>query len=191
MTIAEEKAELRRRMRAMRASIPEFERTARSEAATGRLITLPEVAASHMAFVFNAFGSEIATAPLIDRLARAGLGLALPRLTDGVLEAIPYRPGDPVAPSPYGALEPLAGGAADPRDVDLIIAPGLAFDSDGYRLGYGGGYYDAFLRRAGRHAARIGFAFDQQIVDAVPHDDKDERLDGVVSDARVVRAAGS
>ena len=151
-------------------------------------MSLPEVAAARVAFVFNAFGSEIATASLIERLAGNGVQVRLPRLEDGVLEAVPYRPGDPLGRSSYGALEPTGGGAADPSDVDLVVAPGLAFDPNGYRLGYGGGYYDTFLRRAGRHAARIGFGFDQQIVEAVPHDGRDERMDAVVSDLRVLRA---
>src|SRR5262245_56787095 len=160
MTIPEDKAELRRRMRAVRASIPEADRAARSHSATDRMMGLPEVSAAHVAFVFHAFGSEITTASLIERLAGRGVEVTIPRLEDGALEAIPYRPGDPLGRSSYGALEPMGGSAIDPRDVDLVVAPGLAFDPNGYRLGYCGGYYDTFLRRAGRHAARIGFGFD-------------------------------
>ncbi len=187
MTIAEEKAELRRRMRALRAAIPAAEREAWSKTATDRLLALPEVEAARLAFVFNTFGSEIDTGRLIQRLADRGVDLALPRLIGGVLEAVAYRPGDPVDPSSYGALEPRENEPVDPRDLDLVVAPGLAFDRRGYRVGYGGGYYDGFLRRAGTGAARIGFGFDVQIVDAVPHDAADERLQAVVSELRVVR----
>jgi 5-formyltetrahydrofolate cyclo-ligase len=188
MTVGQEKIELRRRMRAVRASIPEAEREARSKDAADRLLALPEAAALRLAFLFNAFGSEIATDGLIRRLADRGVDLALPRLIGGVLEAVAYRPGDAVGPSSYGALEPQRGHPVDPHDIDVVVTPGLAFDAQGYRLGYGGGYYDGFFRRAGTVAARIGFGFDAQIVDAVPHDMRDERLDAVVSELRVVHA---
>jgi 5-formyltetrahydrofolate cyclo-ligase len=191
MTIADEKAELRRRMRAIRAAIPDAERAAQSEAAADRLLTLPEASAAQLAFVFNAFGSEIATGRLIERLAGRGVDLALPRLIGGLLEPVAYRPGDPVAPSTYGALEPRDGEPVDPDAIDLVVTPGLAFDTNGYRVGYGGGYYDGFFRRAATKAARIGLCFDVQIVDAVPHDDRDEPLHAVVSELRVVRATAS
>jgi 5-formyltetrahydrofolate cyclo-ligase len=175
-------------MRAMRSAMPIAERSARSAAAADRLLALDEVRAARTAFVFNSFGSEISTEGLIDALASRGVALALPRLKDGALEAVPYRPGDPLGRASYGALEPGDLPSVDPRDVDLVVAPGLAFDGYGYRLGYGGGYYDGFLRRPGVRAARIGFGFDAQIVERVPRDERDERLDAVVSELRVLRA---
>jgi 5-formyltetrahydrofolate cyclo-ligase len=62
------------------------------------------------------------------------------------------------------------------------VAPGLAFDRDGNRLGYGGGHYDRYLARLGRRAPRVGVAFSLQIVDRVPADEGDERVDVVATD---------
>ena len=83
---------------------------------------------------------------------------------------------------PFGARVPAAGVAMVPR---LLIVPMLAFDARGYRLGYGGGFYDrtlAALRAAGPVTA-LGFAFDAQQVADVPTDAYDQRLDGVVTES--------
>jgi 5-formyltetrahydrofolate cyclo-ligase len=77
--------------------------------------------------------------------------------------------------------------------LDLVIVPGLAFDAQGGRLGFGGGYYDGALaaaRGAGRPAL-IGLAYDFQIVDACPVGPGDLPVDLVVTEARVLRRAAA
>jgi 5-formyltetrahydrofolate cyclo-ligase len=189
MTVAQDKAELRVRMRTVRSALSDPE--PRSVAATERLLALPELGNVATAFVFRSFGSEISTLGLLDALAARGIRLMLPVLVDGRLEAAGYAPGDPLVPSGYGAMEPRRRAFAEPSAVDLIVAPGLAFDPHGYRLGYGGGYYDGFLRRVRPDATPIGFGFDDQVVDAVPHDERDVPLHVVVSDRQVLRIARS
>jgi len=70
--------------------------------------------------------------------------------------------------------------------VDVVVTPGLAFDREGNRLGYGGGYYDRYLQRMGRAAARVGIAFSLQIVDRVPAEPGDQRVDVIVTDQEVL-----
>lgn len=69
--------------------------------------------------------------------------------------------------------------------VDLVVVPGLAFDPMGHRLGRGGGYYDRFLPRLRRQAVTVGVCFDEQVVDLVPTDPHDWRLQYVVTPTRV------
>ncbi len=187
VSLADQKAELRTRMRARRAALPPADRAAFSASATDRLLLLREVGAARTAFVFHSFGSEISTGALIEALAQRGRALALPVLAGGVLQAAAYRLGDPLAPSSYGAEEPARHEFVDPADLDLIVAPGLAFDPQGWRLGYGGAYYDGFLRRTRPDAARVGFGFDFQVTEAVPHGPRDERLHAVVTEVRTLR----
>jgi 5-formyltetrahydrofolate cyclo-ligase len=71
-------------------------------------------------------------------------------------------------------------------ELDLVVVPGVAFDAEGRRLGRGGGYYDATLALLPRGAARLGVAFEIQVVPAVPEEPHDVRLDGVVTEARVL-----
>jgi 5-formyltetrahydrofolate cyclo-ligase len=187
MTLSEEKAELRRRMRDLRSAMRDAERERMADAATEQLVSMPEAVRARTVFVFRSFGAEISTARAIERFSARGVRLALPALVGGVMHAAEYRPGDPLAPSDYGALEPVEGRPVEPDALDLIVVPGLAFDAEGHRLGYGGGYYDAFLPATRPDAVRVGFAFDAQVVRRVPHGEHDARLDAVVTDARVIR----
>ncbi len=98
-----------------------------------------------------------------------------------------------MAPGPYGLLEPLASAPeVGAEAIDVMILPGLAFDRQGRRLGYGGGYYDEAagrLRAAGR-GFLVGVAYDFQIVDDCPAGAADVGVDCVVTERRVVRCAG-
>ncbi|MBA3324978.1 MAG: 5-formyltetrahydrofolate cyclo-ligase, partial [Rhodobacteraceae bacterium] len=88
-------------------------------------------------------------------------------------------------PGPFGTWHPM-GEALTP---DVLLVPMLAFDARGGRLGYGGGYYDRTLAelRARREVPALGFAYGGQTVDAVPHGPGDARLDGVVTEAGLLR----
>ncbi|HPD91447.1 MAG TPA: 5-formyltetrahydrofolate cyclo-ligase [Pararhodobacter sp.] len=97
-----------------------------------------------------------------------------------------WTPEGALLDGPFGAKVPADGVAMVPR---VLIVPMLAFDARGYRLGYGGGYYDrtlAKLRAAGPVTA-LGFAFDAQELAEVPVDAYDQRLDGVVTESGLRR----
>lgn len=89
-----------------------------------------------------------------------------------------------MVPGEFGALIPAEGAWVEPQ---VVIVPMLAFDSRGYRLGYGGGFYDRTLQllRASGPVLAIGFAFAAQEVAEVPIDEFDQRLDAVVTERGV------
>ena len=128
---------------------------------------------------------EIWPLPLMAALKSKGHSLALP-VMQGKAEPLLFRawgPGDPLIPGVWGIRQP-----APDRTVvlpDILLVPLLAFDTCGYRLGYGGGYYDRTLRhlRTLKPILAIGLALDELEVDAVPHLDYDERLDWVLTPA--------
>ena len=93
-----------------------------------------------------------------------------------------WGPGVAMVAGEFGALIPAEGAWVTPQ---VVIVPLLAFDSRGFRLGYGGGFYDRTLQglRAKGPVLAIGFAFAAQEVDAVPTDDFDQRLDLIVTEA--------
>ncbi|MFA5577582.1 MAG: 5-formyltetrahydrofolate cyclo-ligase [Tissierellaceae bacterium] len=74
----------------------------------------------------------------------------------------------------------------EPSTIDLILVPGLAFAKNGYRVGYGGGYYDRFLSKIDKGVIKIGLAFDLQIVDQVPVDDFDIPVDLIITEERTI-----
>lgn len=95
-----------------------------------------------------------------------------------------WGPGVAMVPGDFGALIPAEGAWVEP---EVVIVPLLAFDARGYRLGYGGGFYDRTLAglRARGTVLALGFAFAAQEVDEVPIDAFDQRLDGVVTEGGV------
>jgi 5-formyltetrahydrofolate cyclo-ligase len=92
-----------------------------------------------------------------------------------------WSPGVAMVPGDFGALIPAEGAWVEP---EVLIVPMVAFDARGYRLGYGGGFYDRTLEglRAKRPTLAVGFAFAAQEIDAVPIEPTDQRLDAVVTE---------
>jgi 5-formyltetrahydrofolate cyclo-ligase len=97
-----------------------------------------------------------------------------------------------IAPGYRGIPEPNAGcPPIELEAIDWVLVPGVAFDSRGHRVGYGGGYYDRLLPALPRSAACIAGAFELQIVDEVPTAPHDFALDAIVTELRVIVPARS
>jgi 5-formyltetrahydrofolate cyclo-ligase len=132
-------------------------------------------------------GDEIDPMPLLELLAQARV-CALPSVEDG--RALVFRrwsPGMALAPGRYGILAPpLDSPAVLP---DIVLAPLLAFDRRGHRLGYGGGHYDATLAglRAAGQVEAIGLAYAAQEIDRVPAESWDQALDAVATERSFMR----
>ena len=182
-----EKEALRERMRRVRAAIPPPDRAALAARVEARLLALPELRDARTVLLFYSFGTEIPTAVLARRLLERGYRVLLPYLTGDAMEAAEVRPNTRLEATDYGPKEPAERVAVDPERIDVVVTPGLAFDRRGLRLGYGGGYYDRYLRRLGAHALRVGIGFTVQILDAIPAEETDEPVDAVVTDEAVIR----
>lgn len=134
--------------------------------------------------------SELDTRPLLLSLQGFGVRLAMP-VVEGAGKPLRFRvwtPETPLAQTAFGLQEPAEGEFVTP---DLVVVPLLAFDSQGWRLGYGGGFYDrtlAALRAAGEVTA-IGFGYAAQQVPAVPRGPHDARLDAVATEIGILRIA--
>lgn len=183
------KRAVRRRVLEVRDALPAVERARRGDLITERFQSLPEVRAAGIVLAFWSFGSEVPTGPLIEALVARGTAVALPRVVDGELEAWTYRPGDPTTETSFGAREPAAGTSIDPASIDVIAAPGVAFDRECRRVGYGGGFYDRFLLRTRPEAPRIALAFDVQVLrgEVLPAGHPDQLVDAVVTESETIR----
>lgn len=136
--------------------------------------------------------TEIDVMPLLRALAARGHAIALPVVVGPARPLVfrAWREGDAMAAGPYGIREPLDD--APEIAPHVLLVPLLAFDRAGYRLGYGGGFYDrslAALRDRGT-AMAVGVAWAAQEVAAVPHDERDQPLDWVVTEQEALRIAG-
>jgi 5-formyltetrahydrofolate cyclo-ligase len=131
---------------------------------------------------FSSLPQEFRVWPLLRRLHADGQPLAMPVMQGKDLPLLfrAWTPGDAMERAVWGIAEPKTD--KPQLEPDIVLAPLLAFDASGWRLGYGGGYYDRTLRalRAHKPVVAVGLAYDEQQVDAVPHLDYDERLDWVL-----------
>ena len=140
--------------------------------------------------VYYAMGEEMPTLPLIAALNRAGAATALPVVAgrDRPLVFRAWAPGDPLVSGGFGTSVPAAD--APEAVPDILAVPLLAWDGEGYRLGYGGGFYDrtlAALRAADPGVRAIGLAFAGQRVARVPREATDIALDALAHEAGIVR----
>lgn len=120
----------------------------------------------------------------VDDLVRAAGSrtLLLPRCEGRTLVFHRWRPGETLVPGPFRLAEPPpTAPVVDVTEVDLFIVPGLAFDRSGGRLGRGSAYFDRALSR--RRGMAVGCAWAMQVVDRVPLEPHDVRLDGLVTEA--------
>jgi 5-formyltetrahydrofolate cyclo-ligase len=149
-----------------------------------QVFPLQPTAARKNVSAFFPYKSEIDTRPLLGKLAGEGWTTCLP-IVIALGEPLIFRrwlPGEPTVPGVWGIPRPTDDAALVQPDV--LLVPLMAFDRQGYRLGYGGGFYDRTLEqlRAEKTITAIGVAYAAQEVDAVPHGPHDQPLDYVMTE---------
>ena len=184
---AELKQALRREASRIRReqSARQGEAAARAIARAGADLALPP---GTVAAGYWPLPGEIDDRPLLTALAARGAVLALPEVAapDAPLVFRRWAPGDPLAPGPHRTFHPLP--SAPPLRPTLLLVPVLGFDAKGFRLGFGGGYYDrtlAALRRDGGLIA-VGLAYAAQQLPAVPVEPWDQALDAILTEEGLV-----
>ncbi|MDR3512092.1 MAG: 5-formyltetrahydrofolate cyclo-ligase [Caulobacteraceae bacterium] len=169
---------LREQRKALAAQAPD------AGARAAALLPAERMAGVVVAAGYRPRGGEIDPRPLMARLAAAGVMLALPvaLARDAPLEFRAYQPGDRLEPDAYNIAAPTA--EAPLLRPDLVIAPLLAFDRSGGRMGQGGGHYDRTLEalRAEGPVFVLGLAYAGQESAAIPAEPHDQRLDAILTE---------
>jgi 5-formyltetrahydrofolate cyclo-ligase len=184
------KTELRARVLARRDALSDGERRNSAARITRSVISMLPPRAQTVVLAYSNFGSEFATADFIAAALAAGHVVALPRV-DRVTRTLGLyrvsRPSADLVVGPWGIAEP------DPRlcrpvdasSLDFVLVPGVAFDTRGARIGYGGGFYDRLFEDCslqGKRPLKVAPAFACQIVEAVPVEPHDVPVDHVVTE---------
>ena len=185
--LKQDKRALRRTVLAERDALSGTERAARSEVIVDRLLGLEEATGAGAVLAFWSFGSEVDTAPLLDRLRSRGTTVALPRTRDGDIVPVIWTPGSSMTETSFGSREPTDGRVLQARELDLIVVPGVAFDRSCHRVGYGGGFYDRLLASTRDGTAAVAIAFGMQVVEEVPTGPLDRPVDAIVTEDDVIR----
>ena len=183
LTIAEEKKQLRSNIRKTLAAIPQEELTRSDDALFARFLALPQVQQAKTIFAFWGIPErEPDTVELVRQLAERGKVVGLPRMLPGRgMEVRGYASDRPLVPAAFGLLEPDEQAPLLERAaIDLILVPGLCYDREGYRLGFGGGYYDRWL--AGCSGWKVGLCRAALLQDRLPRGPYDIPVDLVVTE---------
>lgn len=186
-----DKASLRAELRARRRALGAADLSRAEAGAAAHLLAWDGWRAARAAALHAAVRGELPTAAVIAAALASGKRVALPspdpsgmslRWIRSAAELVPDARGIP-SPPPDAPL-------ADPAELDLVLAPGVAFDAAGGRLGQGGGDYDRLLAALPARTAAVGWCHDFQVVGAVPMEPHDRRVGWLATPSGIRRAAG-
>ena len=185
MTLAEEKRTLRAQAAARRERLHASAKDSASSAALACFREHVDLAAGRALSAYLPVRAEFDVTPILRHAHARGCPTCLPVVL-GRGRPLSFRrwaPGEPLVDGTFGiAIPPPEAETLDPA---ILLVPMLAFDGEGYRLGYGGGFYDrtlALRRARGPAALAVGVAFAGQRIERVPRNTEDERLDWIVTE---------
>lgn len=183
------KDELRKVILAKRSTLSENQRREKSRAILNNILELPEFVTAKTIMAYLDFRGEVETKELAGEILSMGKRLLVPLCHNSNL--IPCVINDldqDIHAGTWGILEPQRDRIRPlpPLEIDLVIVPGVAFDCQGNRLGYGRGYYDRFLPRIREEVLAVGLAFACQIVDRIPTDEYDIKMSLIITENGVI-----
>lgn len=175
-----------------RDAIPFAVRRAKGAAIRERLFGLEAFGAAQRVLFYASFRSEAPTEDMIRAAMALGKEVLLPKvdeencaLTKHIINGM-----HEVSPGYMGIPEPTSEQCVRVEEIDLILVPGVAFDGDGWRVGYGGGYYDRLLPRVKGSRPVVALAYEEQITESLPHEAHDVAMDMIITDRRIIECHG-
>ncbi len=182
------KQALREIITVVRLRLSPEDRALRSQQIAARVVSLDAFARAETIALYSAMQAEVDEAEIAQAALAGGKRVAYPLVVPGQ-RALAFAICSPerLVPGVMGTREPPPGSpVVPPEEIDLALVPGVAFDVRCGRLGRGRGHYDATLARLRPSAARVGLAFEVQLVPSLPSEPHDESLDAVVTESRVL-----
>ena len=187
--IDSKKSELRQKMIDVRDALSSDSISSKNSLIQQLLFELPVFQQAQVVMFYVSFRSEVATQLMIEDALLSGKEVVVPavNLTQKELEPFQIENMDQLTLGTYGILEPVnRQKPAEVEVIDLVIVPGCAFDPQGYRLGYGVGYYDRFLKTVAGSCS-VGLAFELQMVPEIPRQEShDVPVDLIITEKRVI-----
>ena len=165
------KSELRKQVLQEMKSIPQKQKVAMDQALTERFLNHPFYKEAKVIATYLSFPHEFQTQGLIDQALKDGKKVLIPKTyPKGRMEFVVYNP-QQLKKTSFGLLEPQGDlEVVDTSRIDLIHVPGLAFTTEGYRIGYGGGYYDRYLENFAGHSLSTIYPCQVQEFNSEDHD---------------------
>jgi len=190
------KPDIRKRIIALREQFTPDARTACSEAISARIANLEIYRQAATILGYMNFGAEFASELWIRQVLANGKRLALPRVNRHTNQLDLYWVDDlenQLEPGLWGIREPVVERCerlATLNEVEFALLPGVAFSRNGARLGYGGGFYDKLLARMAHKPALVAAAFALQIVEQIPQDATDMKVEWIITEQETIACQG-
>ena len=152
-----------------------------------KIINLDIYKASRLVFIYMAFKNEVMTANLIKHMLSQKKRLAIPYTDTIKTHLIPSEISreEDLTLNPFGYYEPKRVCPVDIGEIDLVLVPGVAFDKNLNRIGFGKGYYDRILKDLKASAKKIGLAHDFQVLDSIPAQAHDVKMDMIITEKNI------
>ncbi len=194
-SLFQQKATIRKEILEKRKSQDPKSRAAQSRSIMRTLLSRKEFLKADKILIYLSKEGEVGTNDLLGRAFELGKRVCVPvvdRESDELCISELPGPDTSFRLGAFGVREPAEEDLnfMSPDQIDLVIAPGLAFDRRGGRIGYGKGYYDRLLSRLGSQVPRIALAFDFQVLDAVPQDESDVQVDAIITEKSTMDCSG-
>ncbi len=184
-----EKAQLREKLQKCLLEMSEQQRTAKNKKACRNLISTPQFQNASTVMLYLSLPYEADTSEAILCAWQLGKTVAVPKISWQQRHMIPVQINSletSFSTEVVGLRNPVTGVPMAIEEIDLVVVPALGFDRKGNRLGHGGSYYDRFFANTALRAQRCGFAFAEQVVEAVPMRDHDISMDFLVTDEEII-----
>jgi 5-formyltetrahydrofolate cyclo-ligase len=178
---------VRQRLLAQRYLLEADQAREMSVAAQQQLLELPQFSRARSIALYAAIKGEVGTELLCEAADRQGKAVLFPAVSGHSLEFRQWSHSAAMVVGRFGIAEPGADAKVwAPEQIDLVVVPGVAFDRRGHRIGYGKGYYDRTLHLLEGKDRLFGLCYDFQLIDEIPEIPHDVRMDGVVTEHRVL-----
>lgn len=190
-SVAKAKATIRKSIILKRKALSNLKQNEKSLIVTRRLLDMGEFKTSKAVFCFLSTAHEVKTEEIILKAFRLGKDVLVPLLNpqEGDMQVVRISRDTRFAIGEYGVREPFleTREVVSSACIDFVIAPGLAFDIFGNRIGYGGGHYDKLFKNISNDVTRVAVGYDFQIIESVPHSDFDESVHFIVTETKTLR----
>ncbi|MFP3938183.1 MAG: 5-formyltetrahydrofolate cyclo-ligase [Phycisphaerae bacterium] len=185
-----DKQSVRERVQTALAAVTPAEVERRSRAVCATVGGLVEFRNAGVVMVYMPIATEVNVEPLAEQAWQSGKTVAVPKVDlprRCMTPVVIYSLVDGFVDGSYNIREPSDGEELDPWRIDLVIAPAVAYDRRGNRLGRGGGFYDRFLASCPWLTVVCGVAFAEQLLEEIPVTENDMPVDLIVTDTEVLR----
>lgn len=175
------KQEMRKIVKGYRQSLSNEEAAIKSITILNKLFETEQYKQAECVYCYIDFRNEVKTMPLIRKAILDGKRVAAPRISDKTMDFYYITGHADLEEGSFGIMEPVPSCALAEETDAVLVMPGVAFDRENHRIGYGGGYYDRYLERENTHF-KIALAYDFQIFEHVPYEEHDICPDMILSE---------